>query len=107
MFRPLPAILRVNTQYMKKLLLLQRIRCVLYQSYCVCFGKCCSGLLKFDYEVSTREFSHLFFNIKMLIKHAQQDSEPQNVNSVAWIRERTIPTERRPLVGEVSANFCG
>jgi hypothetical protein len=28
------------------------------------------------------------------------------LNSVAWIRERTIPTERPPLVGEVSANFC-
>jgi hypothetical protein len=27
-------------------------------------------------------------------------------NSVAWVRERTISTERRPLVGEVSANFC-
>jgi hypothetical protein len=25
--------------------------------------------------------------------------------SVAWVRERTIPTERPPLVGEVSANF--
>jgi hypothetical protein len=26
-----------------------------------------------------------------------------------WIlvRKRTIPTERPPLVGEVSANFCG
>jgi hypothetical protein len=28
-------------------------------------------------------------------------------NSVAWVRERTIPTERLPLVGGVSANFCG
>jgi hypothetical protein len=28
-------------------------------------------------------------------------------NSVTWVRERTIPTERPPLVGEVSANFCG
>jgi hypothetical protein len=28
-------------------------------------------------------------------------------NSVAWIRERAIPNERQPLVGEVSANFCG
>jgi hypothetical protein len=28
-------------------------------------------------------------------------------NSVAWVRERTIPTERPPLVGEVSAYFCG
>jgi hypothetical protein len=23
------------------------------------------------------------------------------------VREQTIPTERPPLVGEVSANFCG
>jgi len=28
-------------------------------------------------------------------------------NSVALGRERTIPTERPPPVGEVSANFCG
>jgi hypothetical protein len=28
-------------------------------------------------------------------------------NSVAWVRERSIPTERPPLVGEVNANFCG
>jgi hypothetical protein len=28
-------------------------------------------------------------------------------NSVALVRERTIPNERQPLVGEVSANFCG
>jgi hypothetical protein len=26
---------------------------------------------------------------------------------VVSVRERTIPTERPPLVGEVSANFCG
>jgi hypothetical protein len=26
-------------------------------------------------------------------------------NSMAWVLERTIPTERPPLVGEVSANF--
>jgi hypothetical protein len=25
---------------------------------------------------------------------------------VAWVRERTISSERPPLVGEVSANFC-
>jgi hypothetical protein len=28
-------------------------------------------------------------------------------NSVALVRERNIPTERPPLVGEVSANFHG
>jgi hypothetical protein len=27
--------------------------------------------------------------------------------SVALVRKRTIPTERPPLVGEISANFCG
>jgi hypothetical protein len=27
-------------------------------------------------------------------------------NSVALIRERITPTERPPLVGEISANFC-
>jgi hypothetical protein len=28
------------------------------------------------------------------------------LNSMAWARERTIPTKRQPLVGEVGANFC-
>jgi hypothetical protein len=31
----------------------------------------------------------------------------KQTNSVAFVRERTIPTERPPLVGEVSANFFG
>jgi hypothetical protein len=29
------------------------------------------------------------------------------LNSMVWVRERTIPTERPLLVGEVSVNFCG
>jgi len=29
------------------------------------------------------------------------------LNSVALVRTRTIPTERPPPVGEVTANFCG
>jgi hypothetical protein len=28
------------------------------------------------------------------------------LNSMAWVRERTILTERPPLVGEVGANFA-
>ena len=28
------------------------------------------------------------------------------INSVALVRERTIPSERPPPVSEVSANFC-
>jgi hypothetical protein len=31
----------------------------------------------------------------------------QSTNSVTLVRERTILAERPPLVGEVSANFCG
>ena len=31
----------------------------------------------------------------------------KQTNSVALVRERTIPTERPPPVGEVSANVCG
>jgi hypothetical protein len=31
----------------------------------------------------------------------------KETNSVALVRERTIPAERSPLVGEVGANFCG
>jgi len=33
--------------------------------------------------------------------------ELTKLNSVALVRTRTIPTERPPPVGEVSANFCG
>jgi hypothetical protein len=29
----------------------------------------------------------------------------KKTNFVVWVRERTIPNERQPLVGEVSANF--
>jgi hypothetical protein len=32
-------------------------------------------------------------------------SNKQTTNSVALVRKRTIPTERPPLVGEVSVNF--
>jgi hypothetical protein len=31
----------------------------------------------------------------------------KQTNSMVCVRERTIPTERPPLVGEVIANFCG
>jgi hypothetical protein len=31
----------------------------------------------------------------------------RKLNSMVWVRERTIPTKRPPLVGEVIANFCG
>jgi hypothetical protein len=31
----------------------------------------------------------------------------KQTNPMVWFRERTIPTERPPLLGEVIANFCG
>jgi hypothetical protein len=31
----------------------------------------------------------------------------KTTNSVTLVRKRTIPTERPPLLGEVSANFSG
>jgi hypothetical protein len=34
-------------------------------------------------------------------------NKPNKTNTVAWVRERTIPTERLQLVGEVSVKFCG
>jgi hypothetical protein len=30
-----------------------------------------------------------------------------SINTVGLVLERTIPSERPPLVGEVSANVCG
>jgi hypothetical protein len=31
----------------------------------------------------------------------------KKLKPMVWVRERTIPTERQPLVGEMIANFCG
>jgi hypothetical protein len=31
----------------------------------------------------------------------------KKLNSMVWVRERTIPIEQPPFVGEVIANFCG
>jgi hypothetical protein len=47
--------------------------------------------------------SAYFTKISYVIGH---EGVTQPTNSVALLRERTIPTERPPLVGEVSANFC-
>ena len=46
--------------------------------------------------------SFLTLSQSVLINHPKT-----KLNSVALVRTRTIPTERPPPVGEVSANFCG
>ena len=46
-------------------------------------------------------------NLKTQNGFVQKVTETKTkLNSVALVRERTIPTERPPPVGEVSANFC-
>jgi hypothetical protein len=47
----------------------------------------------------TDQFLFIMFNVDILITN--------NINSVALVHERTIPTERPQLFGEVTANFCG
>jgi hypothetical protein len=42
-----------------------------------------------------------------LEKDIGESTKKLKLNAVASVRERTIPTERPPLVGEVSDNFCG
>jgi hypothetical protein len=39
--------------------------------------------------------------------HTEAHIFQQQTNSVVLVRKRTIPIERPPLVGEVSANFIG
>jgi hypothetical protein len=38
--------------------------------------------------------------------HGLMNKTNTQTNTVVWVRERTVPTERPPLVGEVSANFA-
>jgi hypothetical protein len=62
-----------------------------------------------------RVWSRAFLKTKQGHKPLKQDGRPticvtnknEQTNSVAWVRERTIPTKRPLLVGEASANFCG
>jgi hypothetical protein len=48
-------------------------------------------------EIFTRNIVGELFNIVFLLK----------LNSVALVREQTIPTEQPPLVSEINANFYG
>jgi hypothetical protein len=43
----------------------------------------------------------------ILIGCCERKSTCETYLNVALVRERILPTERPPLVGEVSANFCG
>jgi len=58
-----------------------------------------SNVQKFHYLIASlkNEAKDLISNLQIKLK----------LNSVALVREQTIPTEQPPPVGEVSANFCG
>jgi hypothetical protein len=63
--------------------------------------------MKLQYEAYEAQRND--FNFRFLSKWREawrEDNILQLTNSVAWVRERTIPTERPPLVREVSANFA-
>ena len=49
----------------------------------------------------------IFISVTSIMAIKRLMSINLKLNSVALVRERTIPTERPPPVGEVSANFCG
>jgi hypothetical protein len=42
-----------------------------------------------------------------IIEQSHTKTKKKNLNSVALVHKRTIPTERPRLVGEISANFEG
>jgi hypothetical protein len=50
-----------------------------------------------SFTTHTHTHTHIYIYIYIYIK----------LNSMVWVHERTIPTERPPLVGEVIANLCG
>ena len=59
--------------------------------------------------MNTEQFDVLLRDIADKIQRSdtRNKTKTKKLNSVALVRERTIPTERPPPVGEVSANFCG
>jgi hypothetical protein len=46
-------------------------------------------------------------HLRYLPRYSGCDKTKKKLNSMVWVRERTIPTEQPPLVGDVIANFCG
>jgi hypothetical protein len=52
------------------------------------------------------EQTHFLF-IYWLLGRKSKLSTSNNKKFVALVHERTIPTKSQPLIGEVSANFCG
>jgi hypothetical protein len=63
-----------------------------------------SGIAQSPTEPFMKLIQELFVPGTLILRNPSLYTE---LNTVALVRKRTIPTERPPLVGEVSANFCG
>jgi hypothetical protein len=66
---------------------------------------CCD--FHFRSEKITKRASDITGKFKKNVTFFTVEVSYKKLNSVALVRERTIPTERPPPVGEGSANFCG
>jgi hypothetical protein len=66
---------------------------------------------QFDFWMVSMKLQHVPSRTTRLTKsrHSGNSSLQWTLKktSMVWVRERTIPTERPPLVGEVITNFCG
>jgi hypothetical protein len=93
-------------------LVASQCRCMI-NTVCCTYSKATSFTVgRVAWGVKLNAHWHLVLRLKMIGGHASpfpfmSSSHTKKRNSVALVRERTIPTERPPQVGEVSANFCG
>jgi hypothetical protein len=70
-----------------------------FQTHCVVFNIWTKDMFQAKSCCSSLKQTAVVCHIRITTQYV--------LNSVAWVRERTIPTERPPLVSEVSANLCG
>jgi hypothetical protein len=82
-----------------------RIKCPInffLSQICICYFHIIEDLLvpfmSWFWPAFRRQDSNMYLSLPL---------KKIKLNSMAWVRERTIPTERPPLVGEAIANFCG
>jgi hypothetical protein len=59
-----------------------------------------------DIQFSSSQWAD-FCDVHIPFRRLSTDSKLKKLNYVALVSKQTIPTERPPFVGEVSANFCG
>jgi hypothetical protein len=63
-------------------------------------------LKEFPYAIKLNP-AQFMMKVMAMFLWIHSDAAYKKKNSVASVRKRTIPTERPPLVGQLSANFCG